>query len=181
MDGKYLQTLYVAESIAKGVFDYGDKHTGKWMAGEISRPAALPYWAHKRNVLNDIGNYMPKPGFEVPDAYSGATPKADFTLETRTDKPMPAKFRVLMEINQTWDWNKYWTNSLYPDEAEYKTSAQPAVVYAAVVDATSSQKEYKLRPIGHSHYAGADGKLYEDLGTLTSALKIVEEVKLILK
>ena len=181
MDGNYLQTLYVAESIARGVFDYGDKHTGKWMAGEISRPAALPYWAHKRNVLNDIGNYMPKPGFEVPDAYSGATPKANFTLQTRTDNPMPPKFRVLMEINQTWDWNRYWTNSMYPDEPEYKTSAQPAVVYATEVDTGSSQMEYEMKPIGHSHYAGADGKLYKDLGTLTTALKIVEEVKLILK
>lgn len=181
MDGNYLQTLYVAESIARGVFAYGDKHTGRWMAGEISRPAALPYWAHKRNVLNDIGNYMPKPGFEVPDAYSGATPKANFTLQTRTDNPMPPKFRVLMEINQTWDWNRYWTNSMYPDEPEYKTSAQPAVVYATEVDTGSTQMEYEMKPIGHSHFAGADGKLYEDLGTLTTALKIVEEVKLILK
>lgn len=181
MDGNYLQTLYVAESIAKGVFAYGDKHTGRWMAGEISRPASLPYWAHKRNVLNDIGNYMPKPGFEVPDAYSGATPKANFTLETRTDKSMPAKFRVLMEINQTWDWNKHWTNGKYPDEPEYKTSAQPAVVYSTEVDTGSSQKEYELKPIGHSHYAGADGKLYTHLNTLTTALKIVEEVKLVLK
>ncbi len=181
IDGNYLQTLYVAESIANGVFDYGDKHTGKWMAGEISRPAALPYWAHKRNVLNDIGNYMPKPGFEVPDAYSGATPKANFTLETRTDKLMPAKFRVLMEINQTWDWNRHWTNGMYPNEPEYKTSAQPAVVYSTEVDTGSSQKIFEMKPIGHSHYAGADGKLSSDISTLTTALKIVEEVKLVLK
>ena len=181
MDGNYLQTLYVAQSIATGVFAHVDKTTGGWKAGEISRPAALPYWAHKRNVKNDIGNYMPKPGFEVPDAYSGATPKANFTLETRTDNPISGKFRVLMEINQSWDWNRHWTNSMYPDEPEYKTSSQPAVVYAIEVDTDSPSKVYDMKPIGHSHYAGADGKLYPGLNTLTTALEIVEEVRLILK
>lgn len=181
LNGNYIQTLYVAQSIATGVFSHGDKSTGKWEAGEISRPAALPYWAHKRNVKNDIGNYMPKPGFEVPDAYSGATPKANFTLGTRMDNPISGKFRVLMEINQSWDWNRYWTNNKYPDEPEYKTSSQPALVYAAEVDASSSQKVYDMKPIGHSHYAGADGKLYPGLNTLTTALEIVQEVKLILK
>lgn len=181
LDGNYIQTLYVAQSIATGVFAHGDKTTGRWQEGEILRPAALPYWAHKRNIKNDIGNYMPKAGFEVPDAYSGATPKANFTLETRTDNTISGKFRVLMEINQSWDWNRHWTNSKYPDEPEYKTSAQPAVVYAADVDADSPQKVYELKPIGHSHYAGADGRLYPELNTMTTALEIVEEVKLILK
>lgn len=181
LEGNYIQTLYVAQSIAKGVFAHGDKSTGKWKAGEISRPAALPYWAHKRNVKNDIGNYMPKPDFEVPDAYSGATPKANFTLETRTDNPISGKFRVLMEINQSWDWNRHWTNSMFPDDPEYRTSAQPAVVYATEVDAGSSQKVFNLKPIGHSHFSGADGELYPELNTLTTALEIVEEVKLILK
>ena len=181
LDGNYIQTLYVAQSIATGLFAHGDKSTGGWQAGEISRPAALPYWAHKRNVKNDMGNYMPKPGYEVPDAYSGATPKTNFTLETRTDSPVSGKFRILMEINQSWDWNRHWTNNKYPDEPEYKTSAQPAVVYAAEVDAGSSEKVYDMKPIGHSHYAGADGKLYSELNTLTTALEIVEEVKIILK
>jgi hypothetical protein len=180
MDGNYIQTLYVATSIAKGVFAYGDKSTGRWKAGEIQRPAALPYWAHKRNVMNDKGNYMPRPGFEVPDAYSGATPKANFTLETRTDKPMSGKFRVLMEINQSWDWNRYWTNNKFPDDREYKTSSQPAIVYAAEVTA-GVPGEYPMQPIGRSHHAGADGKLYNDLETLTTALKIVESVKVVVK
>lgn len=181
MEGNYLQTLYVAQSIAKGYFAYGDKSTGRWLAGEISRPAALPYWAHKRNIKNDIGNFNPKPGFEVPDAYTGATPKANFTLHTKTDQALTGRFRVLMEINQTWDWNRYWTNSMFPDEPEYKTSSQPALVYAADIDTASSLKEFQMKVIGRSHHSGADGKLYNDLNTLTTALKIVEEVKVILE
>jgi hypothetical protein len=181
LEGNYIQTLYVSRSIARGVYDYGDKHTGRWMPGEISRPAALPYWAHKRNILNDIGNYMPKPGFEVADAYSGATPKASFTLETRPDKSVSGKFRILMEINQTWDWNRYWTNNKFPGDKEYRTSSQPAVVYAAELDPQEKCVEVVMKPIGRSHHSGADGRLYSDLETLTTALQIASEVRVKLK
>jgi hypothetical protein len=180
IDGNYIQTLYVAESIAKGVFAYGDKSTGRWKAGEIQRPAALPYWAHKRNVLNDKGNYMPRPGFEVADAYSGATPKGNFTLQTRTDALLEGKVRILMEINQTWDWNKHWTNNKFPDDKEYKTSSQPAVVYAAELSLQQAG-EYRMQVIGRSHHSGADGKLYNDLQTMSTALQIASEVKVVVK
>ena len=55
LDGNFIQTLYVAESIGKGVFRYGDASSGFWLAGEIQRPAALPYWSHKRGIKNDNG------------------------------------------------------------------------------------------------------------------------------
>ncbi|MHC1774987.1 MAG: hypothetical protein AB9834_06180 [Lentimicrobium sp.] len=176
LNGNYIQTLFVARSIAKGVFAYGDKSSGKWQPGEILRPAALPYWSHKRNILNDKGNYMPRPGYEVADAYSGATPKADFRLLTRTDSIVSKKFRLLCEINQSWDWNKHWTNTMYPDDKEYKTSSQPAVVYAAEIDPANEGVAVKLIPIGRSHQSGADGNLYNDLETLTTALKIASEI-----
>ena len=48
--GKYIQTLYVAKSIATGKFNYGDASSGQWNQGAIRRPAALPYWAHKRGI-----------------------------------------------------------------------------------------------------------------------------------
>ncbi len=176
LDGNYIQTLFVAQSIAKGEFAYGEKSDGKWQPGEILRPAALPYWSHKRNVLNDKGNYMPRKGFEVADAYSGATPAADFNLNSRADKPLNGKFRVLLEINQSWDWNTYWTNNKYPDDKEYKTSSQPAVVYAAIIDTLQKGVTVKLEPIGRSHQSGNDGNLYQDLETLTTALRIVSSV-----
>ncbi len=176
LDGNYIQTLFVARSIAKGEFAHGDKSTGQWQPGEILRLAALPYWAHKRSIINDKGNYMPKKGFEVPDAYSGATPKADFRLLTRSDKEIGPKFRILCEINQSWDWNTYWTNDKYPDDKEYKTSSQPAVVYAAIIDTLQKGVTVKLEPIGRSHQSGNDGNLYHDLETLTTALKIVSSI-----
>ena len=180
LDGNYIQSLYVARSIAKGVFAYAEKSGGAWQPGEVIRLAALPYWSHKRNVLNDKGNFMPRKGFEVPDAYSGATPKADFRLITRTDTIINAKFRVLFEINQSWDWNNYWTNDKFPDDPEYKTSSQPAVVYAIEVDPAKTGVAYKLMPLGRSHYAGSDGKLYNDLETLTTSLKIASDIQVTL-
>jgi hypothetical protein len=79
-----------------------------------------------------------------------------------------------MEINQSWDWNEFWHNNKYPDDKEYKTSSQPAVVYEANINTSESGKEVEFKPVGHSHYAGKDGKLYLELNTLTTALEIVK-------
>ena len=174
--GNYLQTLYVAKSIATGIFKYGDNSSGKWSEGEIRRPAALPYWAHQRGIKTEDGLYMPTPGQPVPDAYTGATPKSDFILDTRLDEKGPGVFNVLLEINQSWDWNEYWTNTKYPDNEEYKTSSQPAVVYRATIDLNRGINEFPMELAGHSHYAGENGQLYPDTSTLTTALQIAGEI-----
>jgi hypothetical protein len=175
MEGNYIQTLYVAESIAKGVFGHGDASTGKWMPGPVRRPAALPYWGHQRGIKAPDGIYLPTQETPVPDAYTGATPTTNFVLTTRTDQPVSSQVRILFEINQAWDWNDFWTNNKFPLEEPYKTSGQPALVYAATVD-LNEPGEYEMKPIGHSHYAGKDGNLYTDLSTFTTALNIVEKL-----
>ncbi len=174
--GNYIQTLYVAQSIANGIFAHGDNSTGQWTKGAIRRPAALPYWAHKRGVVADDGLYMPTPDQPVPDAYSGATPPGDFILNTRLDKDGPKVFNVLLEINQPWDWNDYWTNSKYMDDYDYKSSSQPAVVYRATIDLNGNSTTFEMKLIGHSHYSGKDGELYTDVSTLTTALDIARSI-----
>jgi hypothetical protein len=82
----------------------------------------------------------------------------------------------LFEINQSWDWNEYWTNSKFPDDEQYKTSSQPALIYEAIIDLNSGNKEYEMQAIGHSHYSGKDGNLYTDLSTITTALEIVNKI-----
>lgn len=174
--GKYIQTFYVSESIARGVFTYGDKNSGKWQPGEIRRPASLPYWAHKRNIRESDSLYIPTPETPVPDAYTGATPKGNFTLQTRTDESRQETINILFEINQSWDWNWFWTNDKFPGDKEYLTSSQPAVVYMVTVDLSKPGTEYLMKTIGMSHYSGADGKLYTDLSTLTTALQIALKI-----
>ena len=173
MEGKYLQTLFITRAVGTSIYHHGDPSSGHWEPGEIRRPASLPYWAHKRGVKEKDGLFIPSVENPIADAYTGATPPGDFNLVTRFDESPPRKFRILFEINQTWDWNEFWTNNKYPDDAEYKTSCQPAVVYMAAVDLDDGASTYTLEAIGHSHYAGKTGELFTDLSTLTTALEIV--------
>jgi len=175
-NGKYIQTLYVSESIGHGIFVRANRKTGKWMGGEIQRPATLPFWAHQRNVKNQYGTFLPTPKQPVVDAYTGATPSSSFILKAKTEKVLVGKYKVMLEVNQSWDWNEYWTNGLYPDNSEYKTSSQPALVYAVDIDTNNLLSNYEMSPIGHSHYAGADGSLTADLKTITTALKIAKKI-----
>jgi hypothetical protein len=174
MDGNYLTTLYVTGYVASGVFRYADAGTGKWkdVKGESVRPASLPYWAHKRGIVSRDSLYIPVPENPVPDAYSGATPPGNFVLLAETGISLPEKFRVLFEVNQTWDWNEYWTNNKFPGDADYQSSCQPSLIYAVTINTQDEIEKYFLNPIGHGHYSGDNGRLYTDLSTITTALHI---------
>ena len=170
-DGGFIQTLYVSYSFAKGVFKYGVSDGTSWKPGPRRRPAALPYYAHKLGIRTLDGLYLPTPDNPVPDAVTGATPTGNFVVDATTQVKLK-HIRVLLEINQPWDFNGSWTNNLYPNDEEYKTSGQPAVVYAATIN-TDSLKSVVMVPIGHSSYNGKDGNLDADLSTLTTALNII--------
>lgn len=174
-NGKYIQTLYVSESIGKGVFLHGSRNTGQWMPGEIQRPAALPYWVHQRNVTNETGGLLPTSKSPIVDAYTGATPKNSFVLEVKTEEKLQGQYKIMFELNQSWDWNEYWFNAKYPDDKEYKTSSQPALVYCADIE-SDNLSLVKFKAVGHSHYSGKDGNLDKDLKTLTTALKIANNI-----
>jgi hypothetical protein len=172
--GNYMQTLYVAESIAKGLYGHGDKSTGKWLPGPIRRPATLPVWAHSRGVRENDGYYIPTTASSLPDAVTGATPPGDFVIISRLSQNVPAVFDLYFEINQSWDWNEYWTNNKFPDDEDYKTSCQPALVYRARIRQVNSRNPVGLTLIGHSHYSGRNGEIYKDLSTITTAKDITK-------
>lgn len=178
IEGNYIETLYVTQFVATGVFRHGEIESGKWKneSGEVRRPSSLPYWAHKRGIKSPDGLFIPSLSTAVPDALTSATPKGNFILNTGTTYSKSSKFRVLMEINQPWDSNKFWSNSKIPDNFDYFTSLQPALVYSATIDLTEGIKEYYMNPIGHSHPSGMDGKLYTDLSTLTTAKNIADKI-----
>jgi hypothetical protein len=169
LEGNFIQTLFVTKSIATGIFSFADGGAGTWKnsSGQAIRPAALPYWSHKNRE-------------QTLDAWSGATPKKDFVLKSKA-KNENRKFRILMEINQTWDFNEFWTNSKFPGDLNYLSSCQPSLVYAVTVDTAEPEQEYFMNPIGHGHYNGSNGKLYTNLTTFTTALQIVESLKVLLK
>jgi hypothetical protein len=147
-----------------------------WIEAPKRAPQSLPYWAHKRGVKASDGLYMPEPGNQVPDAYTGPTPVTGFSLSARSDNPLPGNFRVMMEINQNWDWNDYWTSTKYPEDPYYKMSCQHAVVYSVEINSREQGLTYRMKPAGHSHYSGKTGELFTDLSTLTTALQIADSV-----
>jgi len=175
-EGKYIQTLYVAKSVATGVFKYGKQEENRWITSDKRAPQTLPYWAHKRGIKAADGLYMPDSQTTVPDAYTGATPLTGFVLTSRADSQLPEKFKMMLEINQNWDWNDYWTNNKYPDDENYKWSCQPALVYEATVEMKSLKDSYRMVPVGHSHYSGKTGEIFPDLSTLTTALRIADSI-----
>lgn len=172
LDEKFVQEIFVTKSVSTGIFRYGDASSGKWEAGSKMYYATLPYFIHKRTANAEI----PTTDKPIIDAYTGATPKEDFLLKTKSNTKIKGKFRLVMEINQAWDFNNYWHNSKFPDEKEYRNSCQPSLIYAVTIDPENLMDEYTLNPIGHGHYAGKDGKLYTDLSTFTTALDIAKKI-----
>jgi len=179
--GRYIHPLYVAESIAKGKFRHVKYQEGRWESGRKLIPSALPYWSHRQTDVPEDSLIMPTPENPLPDAYTGATPTNNFILKTVIEPEAGDVFNLLFEINQSWDWNEYWYNSKYPGNEEYKKSAQPALVYRVTVNVNEQKLKYKMKPVGHSHPYGANGELYEDISTLTTALKIADRIIVRLK
>ena len=179
--GRYIHPLYVAESIAKGEFRHAKYEEGTWKPAKKLIPSALPYWSHKQADVPEDSIIMPTPENPLADAYTGATPPNSFVLKTVVEPDAGDVFNVLFEVNQSWDWNEYWYNSKYPGNKEYMKSAQPALVYQATINVNDQRRKYKMKPVGHSHPYGANGELYQDISTLTTALKIADWITVQLK
>lgn len=178
MNGHYIKTLFVTKSYASGIFGHEMVGDTVWMPkpGASFQPAALPYWTHKKGPINGK-DLVPTAKNPFVDGYTGATPKGDMTFSTRIGINTP--FRILLEVNQAWDWNKYWTNNKYPDNPAYKHSAQPSLVYA--VSVLNDTDVYYLNPVGHGDPKGESGKLYTNISSVTTAKNIFESISISLK
>lgn len=181
IEGNYIHPLYIAKSIAKGIFGHAEYKEGSWKLGEKRVPSALPYWSHKRNIPGPDSLFIPTPEHPLPDAYTGATPTGEFILKTIVADSVGTRFKILFEINQPWDWNEHWFNNKYPGNNEYLKSAQPALVYEANIDLNNKATEYTMQPIGHSHPYGETGELFRDLSTLTTAMNIADQIVIKIK
>lgn len=181
MEGNYLQTLYISRSIATSVFQYGKKTGNKWESAVVRRPEALPHWSHKRGVKSSDGYYLPLGGNQDDDldGYTGATPQNDFLLNTRLHQRERTAVRIFLEVNQSYDWNEYYSQNRFLEDKIYSGSGkvgQPAVVYSAEVHLRGPKKSYFLEPVGHSHHSGKTGELFAYLTNITTALEIVDRI-----
>ena len=145
LDGKYIGTYYVTDKVYKWTRNSGDNPP--------ERIEALPYWWHKQR------------GALLTDAVTAATPKYDLTIKNKINH-CPEKFVMKMEVNNSFDYNEYYT----------KDGGQPALVYSAVVDVSQPSREYEMNLVGRSSPDGSDGGLYSNLFTVTTARQIVDQI-----
>ncbi|WP_442267492.1 DUF4405 domain-containing protein [Tenacibaculum sp. ZS6-P6] len=180
MDGNYIESLFVPKSIATSEYHNGkpDKN-GIWKPAIVRRPESLPYWAHKRGIKASDGLYIPLGKAYDIDAVSGATPSDDFIIHSKAKNVNLKQFRILMEVNQSFNWNTYYNKNRFPNDSIYNGSGrvgQPAIVYAVTIDLKKirNSKNYLFEVIGHSHHSGQTGELFTDLSNITTALDIID-------
>ena len=169
-EGRYLGTLYASKKIA----------TQGWAsAGGNRRMEALPYWCHRRGVVYEDGLYLPTKAQPLIDGMTGATPRADFDVRLKENTGL-RHFYVMVEVNHSIDFNDRYSDDKREGEPDYsggpEGSGQPALVYRVDVNLDSASTSFDAVLIGHSSADGSDGKLYNDLYGITSALTIVKRI-----
>ncbi|WMI64110.1 hypothetical protein RBH94_08500 [Aestuariibaculum sp. YM273] len=177
--GNYIETLYVSRVIASSSYDYGTKVNGVWEKAIKRRPEALPYWSHKRGIKASDGLYVPLNNSKDIDAVSGATPTGNFILQLKNDLEKLGHYKVLLEVNQSYDWNAYYSEDKFPNDAIYSGTGkvgQPSLIYTVdILPEDLNEKNYKFMQLkGHGHHSGKDGKLYTDISNITTAKEIVD-------
>ena len=181
----YIETLYISRVISSSTFDYGKKENGEWEAAKLRRPEALPFWSHKRGIRASDGLFVPLNESPDLDVVSGATPTGNFIIKSKSDFKNNSNYRVLIEINQSYDWNEHYSKNKFPDDKIYSGSGQvgqPSLIYAAEF----KELEFKsptfkiMKLIGHGHHSGKNGSLYKDVSNITTAKNIAERIILTL-
>lgn len=165
-DGQYIDTLYITGKASSSGF-------GETETGPVRRPEALPYWSHRRGIMEADGYYAPSQNNADLDGVSGATPRSDYLVSLTA--PRMGQYRLLVEVNRSYDFNEYYSKDRFPNDPIYSgdgSSGQPSLIYAATIESKASGK-YLLELLGHGHHSGANGTLYTDLDRITSAKQIL--------
>ncbi len=171
-DENYIETIYVSKSISSSTFKNR----------VLRRPEALPCWSHRRNIKAQDGLYVPLHSAKDLDAVTGATPHSNFTIKTGSSLHNLSKFRILFEINQSFDWNDSYAKNSFPKDSIYSGPGgvgQPSVVYAVNIDKgeLKDKNVFIMKAIGHGHYSGKNGIIFSNLEGITTALSIVDSIK----
>ncbi len=176
-DGNYIETLYVTGKISESRFRTSDLSDNELKR----RPEALPYWSHKRGVKEADGLLTPQYNTSDLDGVTGATPLGHYDLDTLVSESRD-QFNLMMEINRSYDFNEFYSPDRFPDDPIYSgsgASGQPSIIYSARLDTRKTGPQL-LRPIGHGHHSGQDGKLYKNMSGIDTALELVDYVVAIL-
>jgi len=203
LDGQFVQPLYVTRAIGTNNFvnkvtkkDPSQVFTSHLMIGPNAqartalkggedpetkntrmRPESLPVFLHQLGLKADNGYFVPTDDSLAIDGFSGATMTENFIYHAQLPSKLKGKYRVLMELNHSFDFNEYYSSDRFPDDKIYSGdgfTAQPSVIYQAVIDFEQPEQISKMTLIGRGHHSGKDGKIYKDTSNLTTALALVD-------
>jgi hypothetical protein len=187
--GKYVETLLVTTSTARGLFYSGRSAENFRESDDVKtqentptrRVDALPYWSHKRGHRYADGFYSPPTGEPLPDGITGATPKENFYFKSISSSLEQLKsFKILVEVNVAFDENEYYSEYDFPDDSIYHSGTgllgQPSIIYGATISQSDSNRYYVLSMLGHGHHSGSTGELITETKTISTAKYIVERI-----
>lgn len=185
---RYLETLFVTASTAKGLFYAGRSAENFKTSDEVKkkedaptrRVDALPYWSHKRGHLYEDGIYSPPRHQPLPDAITMATPKDNFYSTLAPIIDTLSSFQILMEVNVAFDENEYYSEYDFLEDSLYHNGTgllgQPSLIYGVTITNTDKNHYYILSLLGHGHHSGSTGELIKETNTISTAKSIAERI-----
>lgn len=208
LDGEFVQPVYVTQKLAENNFanrvSTRDKDT-VFTDNPFERPGftmkqafelvvepetrsdrfrseSLPVFLHqlagKDNQAANSPNISSKISRLV-DGYSGPTMMNNFIYKSGIEQKLSGAYKLRLEVNQSFDFNQYYSSDRFPEDAIYSGSgysAQPSVIYEAEINFDKPNKLFVMELIGRGHHSGQDGKVHVDLSGMTSALQLVDRV-----
>ena len=92
----------------------------------------------------------------------------------------------MLEVNQSYDWNEFYTKNKFPNDSIYSGSGQvgqPSLIYEEIIEINNLDlNKYKfMNLVGHGHHSGNNGKLYTDLSKISTAKEIIDRLILSIK
>ncbi len=169
LEGKYIDTLYITGKTSNSSYRSKDL-----AVDVVRRPEALPYWSHKRGIKSVDGLYTPDQHNSDLDGIAAATPKVDY--QVTMSAPQMGRYKLMIEVNRTYDFNEYYSKTRFPDDAIYSgsgSSGQPSLIYESIID-SQQPGQHLFTLVGHGHHSGQEGSLYTDLSNVTTAKQILD-------
>ncbi len=143
------------------------------------RPESLPVFLHQLGMQAKNGLFVPTDDSLSIDGFSGATMTDNFNYHVTLPNSLSGQYRIRLEVNHSFDFNEYYSSDRFPDDPVYSGdgfSAQPSVLYQALIDFDKPEQLLKMQLIGRGHHSGRNGEVYQDVSNLTTALQLVERV-----
>lgn len=155
-------------------------------AVQRTRPESLPVFLHQLTSsvnaftsADQITSNNSHINHSTIDGFAGATMLENFLLSSRSHASLPDSYKVRFEINQSFDFNSFYSSDRFPDDPIYSGngySGQPSVIYEAIIDTRSTQQYYPMTLIGRGHHSGGDGDIHTDMDNLTTAKELIDRI-----